>query len=76
MCMIFRIMAVVVVELVAAELDGLHERVAGRFGRAEPRARVREDVGDGQLSRCVPLGPVICWSMVRASCRTWVGRGT
>jgi len=33
-----------VVDLVAAELDGLHERVAGRFGRAEPRARVREYV--------------------------------
>jgi hypothetical protein len=32
-------MAVMVIELVAAELDGLHERVAGRFGRAEPRAR-------------------------------------
>jgi len=31
-----------VVELVAAELDRVHERVAGRFGRAEPRARVRE----------------------------------
>jgi SRSO17 transposase len=42
--MIFGIMAVVVVELVAAELDGLHERVAGRFGRSEPRARVREYV--------------------------------
>jgi hypothetical protein len=37
-------MAVMVIELVAAELDGLHERVAGRFGRAEPRARVREYV--------------------------------
>ncbi len=33
-----------VVDLVAAELDGLHERIAGRFGRAEPRARVREYV--------------------------------
>jgi SRSO17 transposase len=33
-----------VVDLVAAELDGLHERVAVRFGRAEPRARVREYV--------------------------------
>jgi len=32
-----------VVELVAAELDRVHERIAGpRFGRAEPRARVRE----------------------------------
>jgi hypothetical protein len=37
-------MAVMVMELVAAELDGMHERVAGRFGRAEPRARVREYV--------------------------------
>jgi hypothetical protein len=37
-------MAVMVMELVAAELDGLHERAAGRFGRAEPRARVREYV--------------------------------
>ena len=31
-----------VVELVVAELDRVHERIAGRFGRAEPRARVRE----------------------------------
>jgi len=31
-----------VVELVAADLDRVHERIAGRFGRAEPRARVRE----------------------------------
>jgi SRSO17 transposase len=34
----------VVVDLVAAELDGLHERVSDRFFRAEPRARVREYV--------------------------------
>jgi hypothetical protein len=26
----------------AAELDAAHERIAGRFARAEPRARVRE----------------------------------
>ncbi len=32
------------VDLVAAELDQVHERIAGRFGRAEPRARVREYV--------------------------------
>ena len=32
------------VDLVAAELDRVHERIAGRFGRAEPRARVREYV--------------------------------
>jgi SRSO17 transposase len=31
-----------VVELVAGELDRVLERIAGRFGRAEPRARVRE----------------------------------
>ena len=31
-------------DLVAAGLDQLHERIAGRFGRAEPRARVREYV--------------------------------
>jgi SRSO17 transposase len=31
-----------VVELVAGELDRVHERIAGRFWRAEPRARVRE----------------------------------
>ena len=31
-------------DLVAAGLDGLHERIASRFGRAEPRARVREYV--------------------------------
>jgi SRSO17 transposase len=34
----------VVVELVAGELDRVHERIAGRFGRSEPRARVREYV--------------------------------
>jgi len=33
-----------VVDLVAAELDRVQERIAGRFGRAEPRARVREYV--------------------------------
>lgn len=37
----FGIMVFMVVDLVAADLDGLHKRVAGRFGRAEPRARVR-----------------------------------
>ncbi len=31
-------------ELVAAELNRVHEMIAGRFGRAEPRARVREYV--------------------------------
>ena len=31
-----------VLEIVAGELDRVHERIAGRFGRAEPRARVRE----------------------------------
>jgi SRSO17 transposase len=34
----------VVVDLVAAELDRVHERIGGRFARAEPRARVREYV--------------------------------
>jgi SRSO17 transposase len=34
----------VVVDLAVAELDRVHERIAGRFGRAEPRARVREYV--------------------------------
>jgi SRSO17 transposase len=33
-----------VIDLVVAELDRLHERIAARFGRAEPRARVREYV--------------------------------
>jgi SRSO17 transposase len=33
-----------VVDLVAAELDRVHERIVGRFWRAEPRARVREYV--------------------------------
>ena len=32
------------VDLVAAELDRVHERIGGRFARAEPRARVREYV--------------------------------
>jgi hypothetical protein len=31
----------VVVDLAADELDRVHERIAGRFGRAEPRARMR-----------------------------------
>ena len=35
-------MLCMVVDLVAAELDQVHERIAGRFARAEPRARVRE----------------------------------
>ena len=34
-------MVCVVVELAAGELDRLHELIAGRFARAEPRARVR-----------------------------------
>jgi len=33
-----------VMDLVVAELDRLHGRIAGRFGRAEPRARVRDYV--------------------------------
>ena len=33
-----------VVDLVVAELDRVHERIAGRFTRAEPRTRVREYV--------------------------------
>ncbi len=37
-------MVCVVMDLVAAELDRLLGRVAGRFGRSEPRARVREYV--------------------------------
>jgi len=34
-----------VVDLVAAELERVHERIGGRFARAEPRARVREQPG-------------------------------
>jgi SRSO17 transposase len=34
----------VVMDLVTAELDRVHERIGGRFARAEPRARVREYV--------------------------------
>jgi len=34
----------VVLDVVASELEGLYARVAGRFGRAEPRRRVREYV--------------------------------
>jgi SRSO17 transposase len=34
----------VVVDLVVAELDQVHERIADRFTRSEPRARVREYV--------------------------------
>jgi len=33
-----------VADLAAAELDRVHERIAGRFARSEPRARVREYV--------------------------------
>jgi hypothetical protein len=33
-----------VVDLVAGELHAVHERISGRFARAEPRARVREYV--------------------------------
>ena len=33
-----------VVDLAGAELDAVHERIAGRFARSEPRARVREYV--------------------------------
>jgi SRSO17 transposase len=35
-------MACMVAEIAAAELDVVHGRIAGRFTRAEPRARVRE----------------------------------
>jgi hypothetical protein len=34
----------VVVDLAVDELDRVHERISGRFGRAEPRARVRRYV--------------------------------
>jgi SRSO17 transposase len=37
-------MLCMVVDLVADELDRVHERVAGRFAQAEPRARVRRYV--------------------------------
>jgi hypothetical protein len=40
----FGIMVCMVVVPVAAELDAVQERIAGRFGRAEPRTRVREYV--------------------------------
>src|SRR5258706_16478581 len=35
-------MSCTVADIAAAELDAVHERIAGRFARAEPRARVRE----------------------------------
>jgi hypothetical protein len=35
-------MACVVADIAAAELDAVPERIAGRFARSEPRARVRE----------------------------------
>src|SRR6185437_13500706 len=37
-------MLCVVLEMAAGELDRLHERISGRFARAEPRARVRRYV--------------------------------
>ena len=33
-------MACMVAEIAAAELDAAHERIAGRFARAEPRSGV------------------------------------
>src|SRR6478736_1654474 len=35
-------MAGMMADIAAAELDAVHERIAGRFARSEPRARVRE----------------------------------
>jgi len=35
-------MACMVADIAAAELDAVHARIAGRFARSEPRARVRE----------------------------------
>jgi SRSO17 transposase len=35
-------MACMIVDIAAAELDAVHERIARRFARSEPRARVRE----------------------------------
>lgn len=37
-------MLFVVIDLVTVELNRVHERIAGRFARAEPRARVRQYV--------------------------------
>jgi len=37
-------MSCMMVDLVAGELDRVHERIAGRFARSEPRARVRRYV--------------------------------
>src|ERR1700761_29360 len=37
-------MECMMMDVVAAGLDELHERIAGRFARSEPRARVREYV--------------------------------
>ena len=37
-------MPCMVTDLVAAELDRVHERIAGRFSRSEPWSRVREYV--------------------------------
>jgi len=38
------IMLCVVLEMATGELDRVHERISGRFARAEPRARVRRYV--------------------------------
>jgi hypothetical protein len=63
-------MLCMVLDLVADELDRLHGRIAGRFSRAEPRARVRgyvsglerrngwtlaEQVGEGTTCKMVKL---------------------
>src|SRR5580700_6471325 len=37
-------MARMVADIAAAELDAVHARIAGRFARSEPRARAREYV--------------------------------
>jgi hypothetical protein len=41
-----------IVDVVAAELDRVHERIAGRFGRAEPRTR-------GYVSGLVAANPFV-----------------
>jgi len=35
-------MACMMADIAAAELDRVHQRIASRFARSEPRARVRE----------------------------------
>ena len=66
----------VVAQLVSTmeRVGQVHNFVKG-MGLAAPQINIGRAAA-GQLARCLPVGPVTWPSMVRASCRTWAGRGT